>query len=179
MPTEKLSTKQILEHNQSRQAPARLRNMKVLLHNVRSMHNVGAAFRCADAFGIGELLLSGFTPTPPRPEISKTAIGAEAFVPWRQITRLRDELNDLRNSGYIFVGFEQTTDSIDLPDYHPPKGKNLCLIFGNEVTGLDEDMFPAIDTFVEIPQYGHKHSLNVSVTVGVALYAMLQKFWAS
>lgn len=173
----KLSTKQILKNNQSRSAPGRLRNMKVLLHNIRSMHNVGAAFRCSDAFGVGELLLSGFTPTPPRPEISKTAIGAEEFVQWRQITNLSRELGHLKNNGYTLIGFEQTTGSIELPDYTPPQDKNICLTFGNEVTGLDEQMFPIIDTFVEIPQYGHKHSLNVSVAVGVALYAMLQKFW--
>lgn len=179
MVAEKLTTKEILKSNLSRSAPRHIQNLKVLLHDVRSMHNVGAAFRCADAFGIGELLLSGFTPVPPRPEISKTAIGAEKFVQWNQITDSRNELKQMKDEGFIFLGLEQTTRSIKLPDYQPPQDKHICLVFGNEVTGLDEDVFPLIDTFVEIPQYGHKHSLNVSVTVGIALYAMLQKFWTS
>lgn len=179
MSIKKLTAKEILKYNQSRSAPIRLRDLKVLLHDVRSMHNVGAAFRCADAFGVGELLLSGFTPAPPRPEISKTAIGAEKFVQWSRITDFPTELNQLKNSGYVFAGLEQTSGSVNLPDYQPPSDKNICFVFGNEVTGLDEKIFPFIDTFVEIPQYGHKHSLNVSVTVGIALYAMLQKFWTS
>jgi tRNA G18 (ribose-2'-O)-methylase SpoU len=141
------------------------------------MHNVGAAFRCADAFGVGELLLSGFTPVPPRPEISKTAIGAEEFVPWNQIKSFHDYCHRLKEKGYLFIGLEQTSDSVDFPEFQPPSRKNICLVFGNEVTGLDDDILPLIDTFVEIPQYGHKHSLNVSVTVGIALYALLQKFW--
>ena len=80
-------------------------------------------------------------------------------------------------AGYILVGLEQTTESVLLPDYCPPADTNICLVFGNEVTGIDEQILPFIDDFVEIPQYGHKHSLNVSVAVGVTLYAFLEKFW--
>jgi tRNA G18 (ribose-2'-O)-methylase SpoU len=173
----KLSTKEVLKQNQNRTTPGQLGDLKILLHNVRSMHNVGAAFRSADAFGIDEILISGFTPTPPRPEISKTAIGAEKHVDWQNIDDISSTTKELKESGYIFVGLEQTTDSILLPDYSIPEDKKVCLVFGNEVTGIDEEILPFIDEFVEIPQYGHKHSLNVSVTVGVALYAFLEKYW--
>lgn len=173
----KLSTREILDKNLSRTSPGNLHKMKVVLHNVRSMHNVGAAFRSSDAFGIDEILISGFTPAPPRPEISKTAIGAEKHVEWRSIGEPERELSSLKEEGYRIVGLEQTTGSVLLPDYcMPPEGK-ICLVFGNEVTGVDEEILSIIDDFVEIPQFGHKHSLNVSVAVGVALYAFLEKFW--
>ncbi|HEX6981813.1 MAG TPA: RNA methyltransferase [Balneolaceae bacterium] len=174
---QKLSTKEILRQNLARKTPGKLSDLKILLHNVRSMHNVGAAFRSADAFGVDELLISGFTPYPPRAEISKTAIGAEKHVDWQKIDDLKASLKALKESGYLLTGLEQTTNSIYLPDYSIPGDKKICLVFGNEVTGIDDDILPFIDTFVEIPQYGHKHSLNVSVTVGVALYAFLGKYW--
>lgn len=174
---QKLSTKEILEQNLDRTTPGHLSKLKILLHNVRSMHNVGAAFRSADAFGIDEILMSGYTPTPPRPEIAKTAIGAQEHVDWQQVEHPQKQIETLKEKGYRLVGLEQMTDSILLPDYTMPKEQDICLIFGNEVTGIDEDMLTYIDDFVEIPQYGHKHSLNVSVTVGVALYGFLVKYW--
>lgn len=173
----KLSTREILQQNKKRDAPQKMRQMVAVLHDVRSMHNVGAAFRNADAFGIEKLILSGFTPHPPRPEITKTAIGAEEFVNWQSSESISDELNKLKREGYLIVGLEQTDRSIMITDYEPPEDKNICVIFGNEVTGLDKELIPLVDEFVEIPQYGNKHSLNVSVTVGVTFYAFLQKFW--
>lgn len=174
---EKLSTKEILRKNLSRSAPDGMENCKIILHDVRSMHNIGAAFRNADAFGIDELILSGFSPTPPRPEISKTAIGAEEFVQWRQSNDIRRTLLELKENNYTILGLEQTTDSVLLPDFELSIDKKICLLFGNEVTGIDGEILPLVDRFLEIPQFGHKHSLNVSVTVGVALYAFLEKFW--
>ncbi|MDX1636962.1 MAG: RNA methyltransferase [Balneolaceae bacterium] len=173
----KLSTREILEQNRARSAPKRMGALKILLHNVRSMHNVGAAFRSADAFGISEILISGFTPAPPRPEISKTAIGAEKFVDWKQFEDPEFLFRQLREAGYHITGIEQTHDSVPLPEYVPPKEKELCLVFGNEVTGLHEEILPHVEDFIEIPQYGNKHSLNVSVAVGVTLYGFLAKFW--
>ncbi len=173
----KLSTKEILRKNLSRTAPGNLDKLKIVLHDVRSLHNVGAAFRSSDAFGIDEILISGFTPSPPRPEITKTAIGAEKHVDWRKVDHIKKELSELQSAGYKIIGLEQTAESILLPDYNLPSQKNICLVFGNEVTGVDEEILPFIDDFVEIPQYGHKHSLNVSVTVGVALYGFLVKYW--
>lgn len=174
---EKLSTKEILQVNLNRSTPGNLGEVKIMLHNVRSMHNVGAAFRSADAFGVREILLSGFSPTPPRPEISKTAIGAEKHVEWSYLESLPRKIQDLKEEDYHFLGLEQTTNSILLPDYSLPDNRKICLVFGNEVTGIDEEVLPYIDDYVEIPQYGHKHSLNVSVTVGVALYGILEKYW--
>lgn len=177
MSIEKLSTKEILDQNIARTVPAGMKHLMVMLHNVRSMHNVGAAFRSADAFGIKEIIFSGFTPVPPRPEITKTAIGAEKFVDWQAVESVNDKLAALKEEGYLVIGLEQTDRSELLPDFAPPPDKKVCLVFGNEVTGLDDEILPLIDEFVEIPQYGHKHSLNVSVTVGVTLYAFLEKFW--
>ncbi|SHF52448.1 SpoU rRNA Methylase family protein [Fodinibius roseus] len=176
---QKLSTKEILKQNLDRSIPGQLGDLKILLHNVRSMHNVGATFRSADAFGIHEILISGYTPTPPRPEITKTAIGAEEYVEWQHVEcdQLDTKISQLKGNGYRLVGLEQMTRSVLLPEYGVPKDRKICLAFGNEVTGLDEDLLTHIDDFVEIPQYGHKHSLNVSVTVGVALYAFLEKYW--
>lgn len=172
---QKLTTKQILQQNKARSVPPKMSEAVVLLHNIRSMHNVGAAFRCSDAFGIKKIILSGVTPTPPRPEITKTAIGAEAFVKWEQIIDFREMANRLHEQNYVLVGVEQTKNSILLPDFQLPSNKKLCLIFGNEVTGIDEKIIPLIDEFVEIPQYGNKHSLNVSVAVGITLYGLLHK----
>ena len=177
MSPKKLTTKQILERNLSRSIPERMKNLKIILHNVRSMHNVGAVFRSCDAFGISELLLSGFTPAPPRPEISKAAIGAEKFVEWKQFEDESFLFRQVKNAGYHILGVEQTVNSILLTEFTPPEGKEICLVFGNEVTGVDDEIISHIDEFIEIPQYGHKHSLNVSVAAGVVLYGFLQKYW--
>ncbi len=177
MAIKKRSTKEILEQNLARDVPDRMQELKIVLHDVRSMHNVGAAFRNADAFGIDEIILSGFTPTPPRAEITKTAIGAEKHVEWQYEKDIGRRLNTIKEAGYLAVGLEQTDKSQLLPDFTIPPAKKICLVFGNEVTGLDEELLPVIDRFLEIPQYGHKHSLNVSVTVGIALYGFLQKYW--
>lgn len=138
------------------------------------MHNVGAAFRSADAFGIKELWLSGFTPAPPRPEISKTAIGAEEHVPWKQIKNEEKAISELKKLNYTLLGLEQTDQSILIQKYRITE-KPICLILGNEVTGIDAELLPYLDNSIEIPQFGMKHSLNVSVAAGVALYAFLSK----
>ncbi len=174
---QKLTTKEILKRNKNRSVPDQMRQTIIMLHNIRSMYNVGAAFRCADVFGVKEVLLSGVTPVPPRPEITKTAIGAEEFVEWKQVDDFQTKIKRLREKNYQIIGLEQTNSSTLLPNYNVPDDKKLCLIFGNEVTGIDEEVLPFIDTFVEIPQYGHKHSLNVSVAVGVGLYGFFEKYW--
>jgi tRNA G18 (ribose-2'-O)-methylase SpoU len=171
----KLSTKEILAQNKSRSAPDGMNRIMVLLHDVRSLHNVGAVFRNADAFGINKILLSGVTPTPPRPEISKTAIGAEKFVEWQAVNDPLRALTQLSET-HSMIGVEQTKNSTLLPDF-ALTDRPACLVFGNEVTGIDESLLPVIDTFIEIPQYGKKHSLNISVAVGVVLYGFLEKHW--
>jgi tRNA G18 (ribose-2'-O)-methylase SpoU len=173
----KLTTKEILEENLAREAPAKLGSVKVLVHNIRSLHNVGSIFRSADAFGISEVILSGYSATPPRDEINKTAIGAEEFVEWSHYETGTEALTKLKEDGYHIIGLEQTTNSTPLPDLDISTSAKICLVLGNEVTGIDEDILHLIDEFVAIPQFGHKHSLNVSVAAGVTLYALLDKLW--
>ncbi|MCC5942076.1 MAG: RNA methyltransferase [Balneolaceae bacterium] len=172
----KLTTKQILQKNLESSSP--LKDHFILwLHDIRSLYNVGAAFRSADAFGIKELWLSGFTPVPPRAEITKTAIGAEEYVIWRQITDQEEAIQKLKSAGYTIVALEQTDSSIPLDEYLVDN-KPVCLILGNEVTGVDKSLLAQTDAAVEIPQFGMKHSLNVAVAGGVALYAFYEKFKA-
>lgn len=173
----KLTTKEILEENLARTAPDKLSSIKILVHNIRSLHNVGSIFRSADAFGISEIILSGYTATPPRSDINKTAIGAEEFVDWTHYESGEEALSDLVKEGYYIVGMEQTNNSTPLPDFKIEDHAKICLVLGNEVTGIDEDVLPLINEFVAIPQFGHKHSLNVSVAAGVVLYALLEKLW--
>lgn len=170
----KLSTRQILEKNVNRASPLR-KHFILWLHDIRSLHNVGAAFRSADAFGIRELWLSGHTPVPPRPEITKTALGAEEHVPWKRIDHPVGAINRLKQGGYLVAGLEQTDSSLLIHEWTPPSDK-ICLILGNEVTGISDELIPYLDIAIEIPQFGNKHSLNVSVAGGVALYAILEKF---
>jgi len=173
----KRSTRKILETNLARKSA--LKDDFILwLHNVRSLHNVGAAFRNADAFGVKEVYLSGYSPLPPRPEITKTAIGAEEHVSWSAIDNPLAKIDILKNTGYQIVGLEQT-DSSELLSEFNPGGRKICLILGNEVTGIDSKIIPLLDKAVEIPQFGMKHSLNVSVACGVALYAFLLKLQSS
>jgi len=171
----KLSTKEILQRNLARSVPDSMKELIVFLHDIRSLHNVGAVFRNADAFGIHKIILSGVTPAPPRPEITKTAIGAEKFVEWQSTDQPKKKLQEI-NESHTIIGVEQTENSQLLPDFSLPN-RPVCLVFGNEVTGIDEALLPQIDSFIEIPQYGHKHSLNISVAAGVVLYGFLEKYW--
>jgi len=170
-PLRKRSTRTILEGNQKRTTP--LGSYFILwLHNIRSLHNVGAAFRNADAFGVSKILLSGYTPTPPRPEITKTAIGAEEHIPWSKVENPAERAEDLKQNGYHITGLEQTDQSTLINQFDLPSEK-MVLVLGNEVTGIDDDFLTLLDSSVEIPQYGLKHSLNVSVACGVALYGFV------
>lgn len=172
----KLSTKEILEENLAQKPPKGMEKVKVILHDIRSMHNVGSVFRSADAFGISEIILSGYSPTPPRDEITKTAIGAEEFVNWRYVEEVLNEIENLKTSGYLIIGLEQTNDSVSMLDLNIEPEQKICIVMGNEVSGIDNQLLPLIDTFVAIPQFGQKHSLNVSVATGVTFYALLDKF---
>lgn len=172
---QKLTTKQILEENLSHKPPKKLAEVKVILHNIRSLHNVGSVFRSSDAFGISELILSGYTATPPRPEINKTAIGAEEFMEWQYVEHPKQIINKLKQDGYTIFGMEQTDDSIPLNELDLVQYAKICIVMGNEVTGIDDDVLPLLDECVAIPQFGQKHSLNVSVAAAVMLYALLEK----
>ena len=175
----KLTTKEILQGNLAQSPPYKLSEVKVVLHNIRSLHNVGSVFRSSDAFGVKEIVISGFTPRPPRPEITKTAIGAEEFVKWTGWDDTGALFTSLKKDGYYIVGMEQTDQSTPLPDFEAKTHPKLAIVMGNEVTGIDDEVMPFIDEFIAIPQFGHKHSLNVSVAAGVVLYALLEKLWGS
>lgn len=165
----KLNTKSIFLKNQSRNVPNGFDRTIIWLHNIRSLHNVGSVFRSADSFGIGKIILSGYTPRPPRAEISKTALGAEEYVEWLGFDDVASARVYLSKSNYRLVGLEQTTESIEIHEIEYDT-RPTCLIFGNEITGIDDEILPHLDCTAEIPQYGRKHSLNVSVATGIALF---------
>lgn len=142
-----------------------------LIEDIRSMHNVGSIFRTSDGMRIEKLLLSGYTPTPPRPEINKTALGATESVPWAYVEDAVAEVQKLKQQGYTIYIVEQTTDSQMYTEvaYRFP----LCLIMGNEVNGVNEKLVAKADAAIELPMLGVKHSLNVSVAYGIALYHLV------
>lgn len=144
----------------------------VVLDNIRSAHNVGSAFRTCDSFKIDKLWLCGICAVPPSAEIHKSALGAEDSVPWEHSDSTPDVVSRLRSLGYEIVSVEQTVNSVSLEKFSPEfaEGKKYALIFGNEVDGVDQAVVDASDMTLEIPQFGTKHSLNVSVSVGVVLW---------
>ncbi|WP_312190990.1 RNA methyltransferase [Sphingobacterium sp.] len=147
----------------------------IVLDNVRSMHNVGSAFRTADGFAIEKIYLCGITGTPPHREIEKTALGATQSVTWQYAKDTNEVIDQLRSEGYTIVAIEQAENSVMLHEFQPDSSKKYALVFGNEVNGVDEDVMKKIDTCIEIPQYGTKHSLNVSVAIGIILWDFIQK----
>ncbi|MDE6297886.1 MAG: TrmH family RNA methyltransferase, partial [Muribaculaceae bacterium] len=136
--------------------------VKVMCDNVRSMYNIGAVFRTSDAFLIDEVILAGISGCPPHPEISKTALGAEESVKWRYMEDAFAEVLRLQREGWKIVVLEQVHGSVPLQDYHREENEKIVLVLGNEVEGVDERIVEAADLCVEIPQFGTKHSLNVS-----------------
>ena len=142
----------------------------VVLDNVRSAHNVGSAFRTADSFKIDKVWLCGICAVPPSAEIHKSALGAEDSVAWKHVDDTMDAIRTLKEEGYIIVSAEQTVGSVMLNEFVPEKGKRYAVVFGNEVAGVSQEVVDASDFSLEIPQFGTKHSLNVSVSVGVILW---------
>ena len=142
----------------------------VVLDNIRSMHNVGATFRTADAFLIQKIILCGITPQPPHREIHKAALGATESVDWSYEKEINIAINDLKNQGFEVVGIEQTTDSQIITDFIIDNTKKYAVILGNEVEGISDEALQNIDSFIEIPQLGTKHSLNVSVCGGIVMW---------
>ncbi|MFN1218251.1 RNA methyltransferase [Chryseobacterium kwangjuense] len=142
----------------------------IILDNLRSMHNVGASFRTADAFLIEKIILCGITPQPPHREIHKAALGATESVDWSHESDINTAIDEYKSLGYEIIGIEQTTDSRMITDFNIEKSKKYALILGNEVDGISDEALPNIDTFLEIPQLGTKHSLNVSVCGGIVMW---------
>ncbi len=146
------------------------RPVAVLLDNIRSGHNVGAVFRSADAFLIEKIILTGITPVPPHREISKSAIGATNSVEWNYERDVLKAVLLYKEAGYRIIGVEQTDQSIPLQEFPITGEVPSLLIFGNEVGGITQSILPLLDIAIEIPQYGTKHSLNISVCAGIVLW---------
>ena len=142
----------------------------VVLDNVRSLHNVGSIFRTSDAFRVERVMLCGITATPPNAEIHKTALGAEDVVCWEYFADTMDAVAKLSSEGYGVYAIEQVEGSIPLQDFLCEPAKKYAVILGNEVKGVQQQVVDACDGSIEIPQFGTKHSLNVSVSVGVILW---------
>lgn len=147
----------------------------VVLDNVRSLHNVGSVFRTGDAFRVERIVLCGITATPPSTEIHKTALGAEDVVEWQYFDSTMDAVAALRGAGYKIFSIEQCQGSIALQDFANMEGERYAVVFGNEVKGVQQAVVDASDGAIEIPQFGTKHSLNVSVTAGMVIWEFAKK----
>ncbi len=146
-----------------------------VLDNVRSMHNVGSAFRTADSFGLEKIILTGITAQPPHKEITKTALGADQTVLWQYFAQNKDAIEYLISNNYKIVAIEQVENSKMLQNFNIQNDQKYAFVFGNEVFGVEQEWIDNSHEIVEIPQFGTKHSLNVSVTLGiVAWHALLQ-----
>lgn len=144
--------------------------IEIILDNIRSAHNVGSVFRSADSFKADKVWLCGICATPPSAEIHKSALGAEFSVEWRYEKDTLSLVKRLKEEGYTVLSVEQTVNSVMLDKFKPETGRKYALVFGNEVDGVQQEVVDASDGVLEIPQYGTKHSLNISVSAGIVLW---------
>jgi len=151
----------------------------VVLDHVRSLHNVGSIFRTADAFRLESVYLCGLTATPPHPEIRKTALGAEETVEWHYYHDTLEAIRQLKKDGYILYAVEQTEGSVLLNNISLDPTRKHALILGHEVKGIQQSVVDECDYCIEIPQFGTKHSLNVSVAGGIAIWGVFNKLFAN
>jgi len=142
----------------------------IVLDNIRSLHNVGSVFRTADAFMVSKIYLCGITGTPPNREITKTALGATESIDWEYIPTTIDIIQKLKQEGWKIISLEQTDQSVGLQHFFPEQKEKYCFVFGNEVFGVSQEVLEVSDIAVEIPQFGTKHSLNISVTAGITIW---------
>lgn len=159
------------------------RPVTVVLDNVRSQHNIGSAFRTSDAFRVSGIYLCGISATPPSAEIHKAALGAEFSVEWKYFKETIDAVKELREKGYLIISIEQTENSVTIEKFvydslrsEVSDRRPVALVFGNEVHGVKQEAVDMSDLAIEIPQYGTKHSLNVSVAIGIILYRISSLF---
>lgn len=145
----------------------------VVLDHVRSLYNVGSVFRTSDAFRLQGVCLCGITATPPHPEIHKTALGAEDSVEWKYFEKTEDAVAMLKEQGYTVLAIEQCEGSTMLQDFKYEKERKYAIVLGNEVKGVQQQIVDSCDGCIEIPQYGTKHSMNVSVTAGIVIWAIV------
>jgi len=147
----------------------------VILDNIRSLNNIGSVFRTSDAFLIEKIILCGITAQPPHKDIHKTALGATESMHWEYTNNTIDAVKKLKEDGYIILSIEQTEKAIMLQDFNLEEGKKYAVIFGNEVKGVQQDVVNESDFSVEIPQFGTKHSFNISVSAGIVLWELFRK----
>ena len=147
----------------------------LILDDIRSRNNVGSAFRTADAFLVEKILLCGITPIPPHREIHKTALGATDTVSWFYYDTVIEAVDRVRQEGYKIIAVEQADEKTLLQDYRPEAFEKLAFVFGNEIHGVSDEVIRKADLVLELPQYGTKHSLNISVTVGIVLWEVMNK----
>ena len=158
------------EYRESKKTP-----LVVVLDHVRSLYNVGSVFRTADAFRLSGVCLCGITARPPHPEIHKTALGAEESVDWRYFEQTEDCVRWLKSEGYTVMAVEQCKGSVLLDSDFEVENPKLAIVLGNEVKGVQQQVVDMCDGCLEIPQYGTKHSLNVSVTAGIVIWEIFKK----
>ncbi|CEN42430.1 RNA methyltransferase, TrmH family [Capnocytophaga canis] len=151
----------------------------VILDNVRSLNNIGSVFRTADAFLVEKIYLCGITATPPNKEIHKTALGATESVCWEYAEDTLSVVNSLKTQNVKVISIEQTENAVMLNEFQPQKEQKYALIFGNEVKGVEQKVVSASDRVIEIPQYGTKHSLNISVSAGIVIWDLWQKIYGN
>ena len=168
--THQLNRLTIYQYQQLEKKP-----IAIVLDNVRSLNNVGSAFRTADAFLVEAVYLCGITGQPPNKEIQKTALGATESVAWKYFENTLDAVAELKANNYVVYAIEQTETAIMLNNFIPSKKQHIAIVFGNEVKGVEQDVIDASEGVIEIPQIGTKHSLNISVSVGIVLWDLFLK----
>lgn len=170
-----MSNRKLLNIELGRVSPQQYKDLPesglvLVLDNIRSAHNVGSAFRSGDSFKADKVWLCGICACPPSAEIHKTALGSEDSLPWEKVGDTLEAVRRLKAEGYTVVAAEQTAESVMLNEFRPESGRRYAVVFGNEVSGVRQDVIDECDFCLEIPQFGTKHSLNVSVSIGVILW---------
>ncbi|TRX66433.1 RNA methyltransferase [Carboxylicivirga sp. M1479] len=168
--TSELNRLTVEEYKNATQLP-----IAVVMDNVRSLNNVGSVFRTSDALKVEKIILCGITATPPNKEIHKTALGAEESVDWSYSENTEEAVRALQNEGWTVCCLEQVENSTSLLDFAPENGQKIAIVLGNEVKGVQQKVIDISDACIEIPQYGTKHSFNVSVSAGIVLWELFRK----
>jgi tRNA G18 (ribose-2'-O)-methylase SpoU len=171
----KLKTNELNRLSLSQFKDAEKNPVIIILDNIRSLNNIGSVFRTADAFRLEGIYLCGITAKPPHRDIHKTALGATESVSWKYWKKGSEAITGLRDRGYQIISLEQTDNSIPLTSFRPKADGKFALIFGNEVKGIENELLSMSDDCIEIPQFGTKHSFNITVSAGIVIWDLLVK----
>ncbi|MEO9805126.1 MAG: RNA methyltransferase [Reichenbachiella sp.] len=174
----KLKNEELQRHSAEEYKAVKKNDVILILDNVRSLNNVGSAFRTSDAFNVKKIYLCGITGQPPHRDINKTALGATETVEWEHVETTLEVIEKLKQENWQVMAVEQAEGSLMLNEFRPIADEKYAFIFGNEVFGVEQEAVSASDRCLEIPQYGTKHSLNISVTIGVVLWHYISKITA-